>query len=85
MNKVDADATLEVLADLLHPYLKTIAQITNGELKERIIDNIFNPILESNRTIMEEESNDEEEMAKKENYHRFVDGGKLPPKTVKEI
>jgi len=36
--------------------------------------------LENNKTIRES-SDDEEELAKKEHYHRHVDGGKLPPKT----
>lgn len=48
------------------------------------MDKIFKPLLENNKTV-QQESEDEEEMQKKENYHRYVDGGKLPPKTVKEI
>jgi hypothetical protein len=50
MNKVDSDAPLETLADLLNPYLKSLGAITNKELKERISDNIFKPILENNKT-----------------------------------
>lgn len=84
MNKVDNLVSLDNLAAILDPFLGSLALISNGELKERIIDQIFNPLLENNKTI-KDESEDEEEMAKKEKYHRFVDGGKLPPKTVKEI
>lgn len=84
MNKVDADAPLETLALLLEPYLKTLGAIGNKEVKERISDNIFKPILENNKTIRED-SDDEEELVKQEHYHRHVDGGKLPPRTVKEI
>jgi len=54
-------------------------------LKERIISNIYHPLLENNKTVKEESSDDEEAMAKKEHYHRTIDGGKLPPKTQKEI
>ena len=41
--------------------------------------------MENNKTQKEESSDDEAEMAKKEKWHRTVDGGKLPPKTQKEI
>ena len=50
MNKVDSDAPLETLAYLLQPFLKSLGAITNKELKERISDNIFKPILENNKT-----------------------------------
>ena len=84
-NKVDAEgASLENISQILGPFLKSLAHLPNGELKERIIDNIFKPILENNKTV-HEDSDDEEVMAKKEKYHRTIDGGKLPPKTVKEI
>jgi len=66
------------------PFLKALGHLPNGELKERIVDNIFKPILENNKTV-NEESDDEEVMKKKEKYHRTIDGGKLPPKTQKEI
>jgi hypothetical protein len=84
MNSVDNAVSLDNLAAILDPYLASLALISNGELKERIIDQIFNPLLENNKTI-QEVSEDEEEMARKEKHHRLVDGGKLPPKTVKEI
>jgi hypothetical protein len=41
--------------------------------------------MENNKTERDESSTDEEEMAQKEKYHRTVDGGKLPPRTQKEI
>jgi hypothetical protein len=37
--------------------------------------------MENNKTEIADSSTDEEEMEKREKYHRFVDGGKLPPKT----
>lgn len=84
MNKVDNLISLDNLASILDPFLGSLALISNGELKERIIDQVFNPLLENNKT-QRYESDDEEELAKKEKHHRFIDGGKLPPKTVKEI
>ena len=83
MNKVDNQVSLDNLAAILQPFLGSLALISNGELKERIIDQIFNPLLENNKTVTE--SDDEEELAKREKHHRLVDGGKLPPRTVKEI
>lgn len=85
LNKVDADASLETLADLLNPFLKALAVIQNKEVKERIIEKIFHPILENNKTMPAPSSSDEEELAKQEHYHRTVDGGKMHPRTVKEV
>ena len=70
----------------MHPYLLKEYRnrwylIGKSELKERIISNIFHPLLENNVTVKEESSDDEEAMAKKEHLHRTVDGGKLPPRT----
>lgn len=84
MNQVDSNASLDRIAALLDPYLKTLAVITNGELKDRITDKLFKPLLENNKTEATV-SSDEEEMARKERHHRHVDGGKLPPKTQKEL
>ena len=60
MNKVESEASLETIANLLDPFLKTLALIPNGELKDRIIEKIFNPILENNKTEVEVSSDDEE-------------------------
>jgi len=65
--------------------LKSLAQIENKELKERIIEKVFNPLLENNKTEVQDSSTDDEEMEQREKHHRYVDGGKLPPKTQKEI
>jgi len=75
MNKIQPNASMEELAALLDPFLKTIGIISNGELKERVIDKIFHPILENNKTVQEESSDDEEKMAKAEHRHRYIDGG----------
>jgi len=60
LNNVDKDASLEILVKILDPFLRALGKLTNGELKERITDNIFKPLLENNKT-MKEESSDEEE------------------------
>ena len=77
--------SLEHIAEMLHPFLKALATIPGKEIKDRITENIFHPLLENNKTIKESSEDDEEELAKQEHYHRHVDGGKLPPKTVLEI
>jgi hypothetical protein len=74
-----------MIAELLHPFLKSLAAIQSKEIKERLMENIFRPLLENNKTIPEPTSSDEEEMIKKDHYHRHVDGGKMNPRTVREI
>lgn len=61
LNQVDSFIRLELIAELLYPFLKAIASIENKELKERIMDKIFKPLLENNKTV-QQESEDEEEM-----------------------
>ena len=86
LNNVDKDASLDQLAGLLQPFLRNLAQLPSCELRERLIDKVFYPVLENNTTEKAPESEDEEEvMKRKEKHHRTVDGGKLPPKTQKEI
>ena len=79
MNRVDSDAPLETLALLLEPFLMALGSVTNKEIKDRIVDNIFKPLLNNNKTIVESDDN-EEEILKREDHHRHVDGGKLPPR-----
>ena len=56
------------------------------QLKDRIRNVIFTPLLENNKTerVVDEEE-EAERMRQAEYKHRYVDGGKLPPKTQKEI
>ena len=63
MNRVDADLCLDDLAAIIDPFLKALGKIHNGELKERIMSQIFHPLLENNKT-KEESSSDEEELEK---------------------
>lgn len=86
MNNIDSKASLERLAALLDPFLKALGQLSNGEIKERIIENIFHPLLENNKTEVVEDSSDEEERFKRlEHRHRYVDGGKMNPRTQKQV
>lgn len=52
-NKVDSDASLENLADLLEPFLKALGTVPTKEVRDRITDNIFHPLLENNKTSTE--------------------------------
>lgn len=86
MNKVDSDATLVRIAGLLDPFLKALGQLSNGEIKDRIIDKVFHPLLENNKTQSAEDSSDEEEKLKEQLHrHRYVDGGKMNPRTQKRV
>lgn len=64
---------------MCEPFLKVLASAETKELKERITEKIFHPLLENNKTVQNDE--DEEELAKREHYYRHVDGGKLKPST----
>ena len=64
----------------------TLSTSSSRETRERVTEKIFHPLLENNVTQKEVDSEEERlELEKREHYHRHVDGGKLPPKTVKEI
>lgn len=76
------------MSDLLEPFLKAIGSVGSKEVRDRIMENIFHPLLENNKTstdTSDDEAAAAAELAKQEHYHRHVDGGKLPPKTVVEI
>jgi len=49
---------------MLQPFLKALAAVQNKELKDRVTDNVFKPILENNKTIPEPASDEEEQMKK---------------------
>lgn len=54
-----------------------------GQLKERITEKIFHPLLENNKTESQEE--EEEELKEAEYKHRHIDGAKLPPARQAQI
>lgn len=61
MNNVDSGASLERIAAILDPFLKALGLLSNGEIKDRIIEKIFHPVLENNKTERVDDSSDEEE------------------------
>lgn len=80
LGKIDKDGlTLEQIAALLRPFLKTLAKSDQTALKERIVERIFEPLLESNVTEpASDESSEEENLA-------LVDGGKLSKRSRKAV
>ena len=85
-NSVDSEASLDTISSVLEPFLMTLSTCQTKETRDRINEKIFHPLLENNVTVREVDSEEERvELEKREHYHRHVDGGKLPPKTVKEI
>ena len=79
LNKVDKDGiSLENLSSILEPFLHAMAHCKNRILLDRISEKIFIPILENNVTVKEED-------VVEEKPKKWIDGGKLPAKTTKEI
>ena len=91
LNKVDAESiSYTALASLLSPFLHALGNCRNRTLRERIVEKVFEPLLENNVTPENKESDGETDDSSSEvNYDpklgKYVDGGKLPPKTQKEI
>jgi len=81
LNKVDSeDISFMNLSSILEPFLYAMARCRNRVLVDRIKERIFIPILENNVTQDMEESSDEDDK-NEEQEGKWVDGGKLPPKT----
>ena len=84
LGKIDKDGiSLDQISALLRPFMTALAKSDQTALKERIIERVFEPLLESNVTDpgSDESSGEEENLAQ-------VDGGKLSKrsrKTVKAI
>lgn len=93
LNKSDSlNISYENLSAILDPFLYSIAHSSNKIIVERIIEKVFTPLLENNITQQsnnEESENSDDEDNKVINYDpkkgKYIDGGKLPPKTQKEI
>jgi Nucleolar protein,Nop52 len=91
LNKADSEGiSYSSLACVLEPFLQTLGTCRNGTLKERIIEKVFDPILENNVTQSESENEgDTDESSSEINYDprkgKYVDGGRLNPKTQKEV
>ncbi len=91
LNKVDAEnISYKDLAQLLSPFLYALGNCRNRTITQRILEKVFHPLLDNNVTPADESSeNDTDESSSEINYDpkkgKWVDGGKLPPKTQKEI
>jgi hypothetical protein len=53
LSKVDNSVSLLTLAELLEPFLKAVGAVPNKEVRERIMEKIFHPLLENNKTSTE--------------------------------
>jgi hypothetical protein len=93
LNKADADGiSYKSIASILSPFLQALGTCKNRTLTQRVIEKVFEPLLDNNVT-PENKSSDENETddsSSEINYDpqkgtKWVDGGKLPPKTQKEI
>ena len=92
LNKVDAEnISYGHLASLLSPFLQALGTCKNRTLRERIIEKVFEPLLENNVTPENKEGSEGEtdDSSSEINYDpkrgKWVDGGKINPKTQKEI
>jgi len=85
LNKSDAlGISYVALTAILEPFLYSVANCRNKILIQRIVEKIFTPLLENNVTseVKEASESEEEEI---DYSKKWVDGGKLSKKTVKEI
>ena len=81
LGKVDKDSiSLEQIGKLLRPFMTAMAKSEQTAFKERIVDRIFEPLLESNVT---EPGSDESE-SEEENL-ALVDGGKMSKRSRKAV
>lgn len=81
LNKVDGpDLDMDTIAKLIQPLLNTLAKSESSLLKERIREQVFHPLLESNVTLPDssDEESTEEDLSQ-------VDGGKMSRRTRKEV
>lgn len=72
---------------MLEPFLFAISNCSNRILVNRVIEKVLEPILENNVSLLENSEDEEEEEVI--NYDpkngKYIDGGRLNPKTKKEI
>lgn len=89
LNKVDAETlSYKDLAGLLEPFLYAMGNCRNHILLDRIEEKVFEPMLVNNVTPEEENSDDTDDSEINYNPNlgkKWVDGGKLHPKTQKEV
>ena len=91
LNKTDAENISFVnIAKILRPFLKALSNCKNRIVLNRLEEKVFAPILDNNITPEGDKSDDETDDSSSEiNYDpkrgKWVDGGKLHPKTQKEV
>lgn len=79
LGKVDNLISLNNLAQLLKPFLYLLASTDSNVVRERVQDNVFNPLIQSNVTPPEDSEDSEPEDITQ------VDGGKLSKATRREV
>jgi hypothetical protein len=84
LNKSDSlSISYKDLSSILEPFLHAVANGRNKILIQRIIEKVLTPLLENNVTQHDKSSEDEEEEVV--NYDpkkgKYIDGGKMNPKT----
>ena len=91
LNRSDSlSISLVNLSSMLQPFLKAVAICSNRIVVNRIIERVFEPLLENNVTQpSKEDEAEEEEETYTYNYDpskgKFIDGGKMHPRTQKEV
>ncbi|CDW79764.1 ribosomal rna processing protein 1 homolog b-like [Stylonychia lemnae] len=88
LNRSDSlNISLTNLGSILEPFLYAVANCRNKILVNRIVERVLEPLLENNVTVQETSDSEEEEEIT--NYDpklgKYIDGGKLNPKTQREI
>jgi hypothetical protein len=62
-----------------------MSRCMNKSLILRIKERIFYPLLENNKTPELKDDSEDEKSEENKNDGKWIDGGKLPPKTIKEL
>lgn len=74
---------------MLEPFLFGLANCRNRIIINRIIEKVFEPLLENNVTTHPDSSDSEDENGGYANYDyvnkKFLDGGKMNPRTRREV
>ena len=84
LGKIDKDGiSLDQIAKLIQPFLTALAKSNQSVLRDRIVERIFEPLLESNVTLPDSDDSSGEE-SEEENL-ALVDGGKMSKRSRKEV
>ena len=72
LNKIKPDCSLNLIARLLEPFLKSLGKLEAGRIRDRIIEKIFKPLLENNTTMTQMEMDELEEADLKYSKAKYV-------------